>query len=1277
MNYEQLKKFILEEMRPNQGKNYQPIMIKTLIQNDGYATKEQIQLELQKANPEHELNFFADCPVFDVLTKSHPVAEYDKAKKIFHLLDYETFDDAQKASITNFCEQKISGNALKKYSVLENEKEIKTAQNDMIETLKRFTTKRDKAIIGFPGPGKNVYDYIEYVSSNDFWWHTKKLEDEETPRYWNCFGIGEPKWGKSNSITLEINPPIHGISRKAQGAFVKDQNGTVFLTHSGVLGGGNTPRGFSDYYPHQERWISAEDGKKDQRELILIGEVTSQKLPELIGDYLQYVAKYKSKIITENAPYYLLFRYTAEENPYDDDPSKGMYHFPKGNPNTSKVVPGSKAIWFDKIEKSYYFWGYGTISSINPRTERDIYAIFDDFNFFEEEQNSMKLNGYFLKKATPEIEDKIIHSPRFNNQHSIHEINKSIFEEIVGNKNLENIDTFEIAHKLFLLEMSQKDHKKKFIDFNHIDFVNEVNYKKKALEKSLTELSLEKWKDWLSTPEKICEAVRNAVAKKISNNLIWVPPHTTEIGYFDKLDKKSKESLGKSLFNFFLDSESIEQRFDTLIKDLKNVQGKPEIRLLSYLLFLYDSKKYFPILPTDFDNLLEFYGIEKIKEISWKKYSQYLDLASKLKLFLEKKFPSELLSPIQIQSYMWVLAGAVSKTYWIIRAGIDGSDWDNQRNAGVIGIHYYTIDLSKYAQPNNLSKRKLQEKMQELRKLDGKEPDSQGGLDADFGQLELIFSVRKKDKIIAIGNNSTLLGIGNATNKYQFRSDIGRNCHTIPVEWYDTQSRQILSQAISSIKKIDVKDYVDIMSTQATIQKQEYQKFFNILKNKKQFFFYGPPGTGKTFTAKKIAEAFTEQNNITNMENQRHTWRSVTVLVLLENDGLPLNYHEIAKRALEKNLVKTSGETPEETIAKIMRDDIQQLGTDSYFIKPSEGEYGLNIPTTFEKAAKIILYAENKPLHYTEIAKKAIESKIVISDGLTPEKSLLAEITSNIQKNGEKSTFIQTNNGTYALRKKKPVSTDVDYDDRFIENVTFHQSYGYEEFVEGIKPSPTENGIVYPIEPGIFKKFCEKAAANPKQNYVIIIDEINRGNISKIFGELITLIENDKRDDTFVTLAYSKKPFSVPSNVYIIGTMNTADRSLVHIDAGLKRRFAQYELMPDYTKIDAKIDNVHLGKLLETLNKIIIEANFRDNQIGHAYFMKETNPITKVEELQFAFAYDIIPLLKEYFYDDDTMLHKILGDKLIDENRNIIPAWTENESQFMKILEETYSKAFD
>ncbi|EAK0368245.1 restriction endonuclease [Campylobacter sp. US42a] len=331
--------------------------------------------------------------------------------------------------------------------------------------------------------------------------------------------------------------------------------------------------------------------------------------------------------------------------------------------------------------------------------------------------------------------------------------------------------------------------------------------------------------------------------------------------------------------------------------------------------------------------------------------------------------------------------------------------------------------------------------------------------------------------------------------------------------------------------------------------------------------------------------------------------------------------------------------------------------------------------------------------------------------------------------------------------------------DEYVKNgqivfTTFHQSYGYEEFIEGIKPriDNEENSkeIKYEIKDGIFKELCEKALENrdsiknfnfyidklkekakiddnnpekyfelpntkysiqyrngktfrikfddmsknhkdypvsidnieklyktsnideiynsvyvrailnylklqgledykekdEKTNlpYIIIIDEINRGNVSKIFGELITLIEPSKRigekEELKVILPYSKKEFGVPKNVYIIGTMNTADRSITSLDTALRRRFEFIEMMPDVSKLSMDCEGINLQELLKAINTRIEYLLDREKTIGHAFFIGVEN----LNDLKSIFQNKIIPLLQEYFYNDYALINAVLND---------------------------------
>ena len=212
--------------------------------------------------------------------------------------------------------------------------------------------------------------------------------------------------------------------------------------------------------------------------------------------------------------------------------------------------------------------------------------------------------------------------------------------------------------------------------------------------------------------------------------------------------------------------------------------------------------------------------------------------------------------------------------------------------------------------------------------------------------------------------------------------------------------------------------------------------------------------------------------------------------------------------------------------------------------------------------------------------------------------------------------------------------------------VTFHQNFAYEDFIEGIRPALHGNGIAYELRDGIFKRIANAAVRQPDRRFVLIIDEINRGNIAKIFGELITLIEDSRRigqdDQTFVTLPYSGDRFGVPDNLYLIGTMNTADRSIQLLDTALRRRFTFLEMMPDpwHPGVATDIDGVDCARMLAALNERIGALLDREHQIGHTYLLH----VRDMNQLAEAFRNRIFPLLQEYFFDDWGKIGAVLAN---------------------------------
>jgi 5-methylcytosine-specific restriction enzyme B len=232
----------------------------------------------------------------------------------------------------------------------------------------------------------------------------------------------------------------------------------------------------------------------------------------------------------------------------------------------------------------------------------------------------------------------------------------------------------------------------------------------------------------------------------------------------------------------------------------------------------------------------------------------------------------------------------------------------------------------------------------------------------------------------------------------------------------------------------------------------------------------------------------------------------------------------------------------------------------------------------------------------------------------------------------------------------------IDGENGLVRMCTFHPGWGYEDFVEGLRPRVGSNGaMIFAPDDGVFKRLCKDAVDAPGQMFYLVIDEINRGDLPRIFGELLTTIELDKRN-TRVMLPVTRESFSVPPNVFIVGTMNTADRSISLLDAALRRRFGFVELMPDSTLLKhRRVGGLALDAWLDALNKRLrrhLKRDARNLQIGQSYLMSAT--MTSVSDFARVLRDDIIPLLEEYCYDDFATLKDIIGHELVDVDNSRI-----------------------
>jgi 5-methylcytosine-specific restriction enzyme B len=440
------------------------------------------------------------------------------------------------------------------------------------------------------------------------------------------------------------------------------------------------------------------------------------------------------------------------------------------------------------------------------------------------------------------------------------------------------------------------------------------------------------------------------------------------------------------------------------------------------------------------------------------------------------------------------------------------------------------------------------------------------------------------------------------------------------------------------------------------------------LERKGQVILYGPPGTGKTYIARRFAVWW--------MTNTQSPDKAQNLLIDEEEfiaAEKKLRTSVVAQRVWWVVANPKEWSWKQLFIEKVVQFRYGRFHRNYPLVKPGD----LVVGYQSRPDQRIMALGEiTKGIDESEGDEPNLEIKFIreITNGL-PYTELqndpILKFSEPIRNRCQGTLFALT--GEEAQYLLELISEAEPGIDKFITSgegvgyltwVTFHPSYSYEDFVEGFRPMDTGGeGLTLRLEDGIFKRLCREAQAHPKQKYLILVDEINRANLAKVFGELITLLEKDKRN-LEVSLPQSKENFSIPPNIYLLGTMNTADRSIKLLDAALRRRFAFIELMPDLTLLHgAKINELALDDFLEGLNQRIAESEGREKQIGHAFFLEHGQPVNEPAEFARRFRQEVLPLLQEYCYEDYSTLASYLGDHLVNSQAQTLNAEVINNDE--------------
>jgi len=592
---------------------------------------------------------------------------------------------------------------------------------------------------------------------------------------------------------------------------------------------------------------------------------------------------------------------------------------------------------------------------------------------------------------------------------------------------------------------------------------------------------------------------------------------------------------------------------------------------------------------------------------------------------------------------------AKPKRYWLYAPGEQANKWDVFYEEGIMGLGWDDLgDLKSYKSKADINKK--------LQALEGTTEDRKNGAIANY-EFSTVMSIG--DVIIAKKGRTELIGYGVVISDCIFDDNRPTYKNYRKVNWKLKGSwnanHNLAVKTLTDITNFPTEDpkysmyYERLLATMedASLNKNDMNDL-TLSKTPLNQILYGPPGTGKTYKLQQIIEKWDLKEKISAEKDyalfvKDYTWWKIIALALLELGRVRVP--DLANHPL--------------IIAKLGSNNLKSLKTRLWSSLQHHCVDDCDNVKLAKRIGEKVFYKEDN-------SDWRLDNAAVFK----------AEYDALVEAYSDFNSGDNTKSKDYTF-------------------TTCHQSLSYEDFIEGIKPDLSKadedeinsSGIVYEIRKGIFYSACEKAAQKAgfinlkdcldktkeeRKNlfdkalaengiHVLFLDEINRCNVSAVFGELITLIEEDKRlgrenEIADITLPYSQDVFGVPSNLFVIGTMNTADRSVEALDTALRRRFC-FEEMPtryDLKELEGLVYGFSLKDILATLNKRILRLLNSDHAIGHSYFLNK-NEDTIIE----SFNRNIIPLLQEYFFGDYGKMMLVLGDGFVTYNE-----WKDEEKFF-------------